>query len=226
MGKFYSCYVFLHEFFAVLTTFWRIYAKSHELLASILCCWCLGSLYYFWHPCCCGSPFCCWLCNVPIVSAAVGLRPCYWPPSMLLASLHAVGGFTGFASIPAFDGVQTVLLALLLLPFMQLLAFLLLWAVTILMSSLMLLVAGVTVVSCCWRYCCCLCHCCCLHPDCGRHSCCCWHPLSCWRSYCWSLCYCWRSWCKQWCCWRFCVPFEHAVAGGPAGTGFLLLMAF
>jgi hypothetical protein len=59
-----------------------------------------------------------------------------------------------------------------------------------------------------------------LHPDCGRHSCYCWRPLS-------SL--------------RFpvagvsaiddipgvtnavgvsAVPFEHAVAGGPAVTGF------
>jgi hypothetical protein len=31
-------YVFLHEFFAALTTFWRISAKIQELLASILCC--------------------------------------------------------------------------------------------------------------------------------------------------------------------------------------------
>jgi hypothetical protein len=39
MRKFYSFYVFLHEFFTVLTTFWRISAKTHELLAPILCCW-------------------------------------------------------------------------------------------------------------------------------------------------------------------------------------------
>jgi hypothetical protein len=45
---------------------------------------------------------------------------------LLLASLHAVAGFTGFARIPAFDGVHTVLAFLLLLLFLLLLAFLLL----------------------------------------------------------------------------------------------------
>ncbi len=35
----------------------------------------LASLNFFWHPCC-GSPFCCWRCDDPIVSAAVGLPPC------------------------------------------------------------------------------------------------------------------------------------------------------
>jgi hypothetical protein len=43
-----------------------------------------------------------------------------------LASLHAVAGFSVFASIPAFDGVHTVLVVLLLLSFLLLLAFLLL----------------------------------------------------------------------------------------------------
>ncbi len=33
----------------------------------------LASFYYFWG---CGSPFSCWRCDVPIVSAAVGLPPC------------------------------------------------------------------------------------------------------------------------------------------------------
>jgi hypothetical protein len=37
-----------------------------------------------------------------------------------LASLHAVAGFTVFASIPAFDGVHTVLAVLLLLSFLLL----------------------------------------------------------------------------------------------------------
>ncbi len=48
------------------------------LLASLLMLLLLlASLYYLWHPCCCVSPFCCWRCDVPIVSAAVG-------PSILL----------------------------------------------------------------------------------------------------------------------------------------------
>jgi hypothetical protein len=40
-------------------------------------------------------------------------------------NFYAVAGFTVFASIPAFDGVHTVLAVLLLLYFMLLLAFLL-----------------------------------------------------------------------------------------------------
>jgi hypothetical protein len=43
-----------------------------------------------------------------------------------LATLHAVAGFTVFASIPAFDFVHPVLEVLLLLTFLLLLAFLLL----------------------------------------------------------------------------------------------------
>jgi hypothetical protein len=43
---------------------------------------------------------------------------------LLLATLHAVAGFTVFASIPAFDGMG--LAVLLLLSFLLLLAFLLL----------------------------------------------------------------------------------------------------
>ncbi len=87
-------------------------------------------------------------------------------------------------------------------------------------------IAVILNVVCCWRYCCCLCHCCCLHPDCDRHSCCCWRPLSFW--------------------WFpvaglsaiadvpgvtsgvvgiSAVPFEHAVAGGHAVTGFPALEA-
>ncbi len=42
---------------------WRLY-----------CCWLVS--IYFWHPYCCGSPFCCWCCDVPIVSATVSLPPC------------------------------------------------------------------------------------------------------------------------------------------------------
>jgi hypothetical protein len=45
---------------------------------------------------------------------------------LLLVSLHAVAGFTVFASIPAFDDVHTVLAAMLLLLFLLLLVFLLL----------------------------------------------------------------------------------------------------
>ena len=40
---------------------------------------------------------------------------------LLLASLHAVACFNDFASIPAFDGVHTVLAVLLLLSFLLLL---------------------------------------------------------------------------------------------------------
>jgi hypothetical protein len=45
---------------------------------------------------------------------------------LLLAFLHAVAGFTVFASIPAFDGVHPVLAVLLLLSFLLFLAILLL----------------------------------------------------------------------------------------------------
>jgi hypothetical protein len=36
MGNFYSFCVFLHKFYAVLTTFWQISAKTHEMLASLM----------------------------------------------------------------------------------------------------------------------------------------------------------------------------------------------
>ncbi len=79
-----------------------------------------------------------------------------------LASLHAVAGFTVFASIPAFDCAHT---ACVDAPVVA--------CVPAVVSghdiavSLMLLVADVTVVAS---------DCCCLHSDCGRHSCCCWRP--------------------------------------------------
>jgi hypothetical protein len=38
-------------------------------------------------------------------------------------------------------------------------------------------------------------------------------------SCCWSLCY-WSSWCNNGVVGISAVPFEHAVAGGPAVTGF------
>ncbi len=38
------------------------------------CCWLVS--IYFWHPYCYGSPFCCWCCDVPNVSATVSLPPC------------------------------------------------------------------------------------------------------------------------------------------------------
>jgi hypothetical protein len=43
-----------------------------------------------------------------------------------VASLHAVAGFTVFARIPAFDGVHTVFVVLLLLQFLLFPAFLML----------------------------------------------------------------------------------------------------
>jgi hypothetical protein len=73
----------------------------------------LASLYYFWHPFCGGLPS-----AVDTVMFLLSL--------MLLASLHAIACFSVFATIPAFDGVHTVLAVLLLLSFPLLLAFLLL----------------------------------------------------------------------------------------------------
>jgi hypothetical protein len=96
MGNSYPFYLFLKEFFAIhLTTFWRISAKTHELSASILCCW---------RPCC-------WRLLSGILAVA-GLPSAVDAVMFLLsllqlASLHAVAGFTVFASIPAFDCVHT-----------------------------------------------------------------------------------------------------------------------
>ncbi len=210
-GIFPLFYVFLHKFFAILTTFWRFSAKTHEflaskiaLLASILCCWCPSCFLYScwlvstsWHPCCSGSPFYCWSCDVPIVSAIVGLPPC-------CCRLHCF-------CIPAFDGM--VLAVLLLFSFLLLLAFLLLGHdISVILK--MLLVAGVTVVACVTAVAC-------MHTDCGSHSCNCWRPESFWRFPVDSLSaitdvpgvtngiVCFSA-----------VPFKHAVAGGPAVTGF------
>ncbi len=65
--------------------------------------------------------YCCWL-----VSTISGIPVILGLPSavdtvmfllslLLLVSLHAVAGFTVFASIPAFDGVHAMLAVLLLL---------------------------------------------------------------------------------------------------------------
>ncbi len=79
--KLMSCW--LTYFFLVLSSIfcrWRPYCAVGVLivlLASLLMLvLLLASLYYFWHPCCYGSPFCCWRCDVPIVSAAVSFPPC------------------------------------------------------------------------------------------------------------------------------------------------------
>ncbi len=58
---------------------------------------------------------------------------------LMLASLHAVACFNVFAIIPAFDGVHTVLVVLLLLSFLLLLLFLLLLAFLLLTVFLLLL---------------------------------------------------------------------------------------
>jgi hypothetical protein len=39
-----------------------------EFLRKLVSCW---RPYCFWHFCCCGSPFCVYVCDVPIVSAIV-----------------------------------------------------------------------------------------------------------------------------------------------------------
>jgi hypothetical protein len=67
---------------------------------------------------------------------------------LLSASFHAVGGFTIFASIPALDGVYTVLAVLLLLSFLMLLASRLWKAFLLLLASFKFLM-----VSCCWALC-------------------------------------------------------------------------
>ncbi len=105
----------------------------------------------------------------------------------------AVAGFTVFASIHC--------VAVLLL-----LSFLLLWMVMILLSSLMLFVAAITVVAC-------------VTADALSrmwHSCCCWRPSSSWWLSVDGL-----SAIAAIVVGVFAVPFEHAVAGGPAVTGFL-----
>jgi hypothetical protein len=80
-GDFYTFYVVFHEFFAVLTTFWRIFAKKMS----------------FWHSC--GAV------GVPAEASTVVagfpsavdavmflLSQLLWPPSMLLpASLFLLG---------------------------------------------------------------------------------------------------------------------------------------
>ncbi len=80
----------------------------------------------------------------------------------------------------------------------------------ILLSSLMLLVAGVTVVACVTAVAC-------IETVAGI-------LLAFFKflmaSCCWSLCCCCRSWCSQGVVGVSAVPFEHAVAGGPAVTGF------
>ncbi len=158
----------------------RVVGIHIVLLPSIMCCCCpysavgiqivllasqlmlvlmLASLYYFWHPCCYGSPFCCWRWDVPTVSAAVGLPPscswlhCFCKHPCFWCRPYCVGG-RAVAFIPAAACFSAVV------------------------SSHD--IAVIINVACCWRYCCCLCHCCCLHPDSGRHSCCCWRSLSFW----------------------------------------------
>ncbi len=103
----------------------------------------LASLYYFWHPFCCRSPFCCWQCNVSIVSAAVGLppcccrlncfckHPCFWWRSYFVGG-PVVAFLPAVACIPADVSSHDI--------------------------------AVIINVVCCWHYCCWLCHCCCLHP--------------------------------------------------------------
>ena len=170
MGNFNFFYAFLHELFAILTTFWQI---SEKKLTSCLCPYCavgihivmlvsllmlvllLASLYYFWHPCCCSSAFCCRPCDVPIVSAAVGLtRCCCW--------LHCFCKDPCFWWHPYFVCGPVIALIPACVP------------AVVSSHDIAIILNG----ACCWRYCCCLCHCCCLHPDCGRHSCCCWHLVS------------------------------------------------
>jgi hypothetical protein len=92
-------------------TFWRISAKTNELLAFILC---------FWHPADASTV----IAGLPSAVDAVMflLSQLLWSPSMLLFLQGS------------FDGVHTVLAVLLLLSFLLLTAFLLL------LTSLLILV--------------------------------------------------------------------------------------
>ncbi len=163
MGNFFP---FFTSFFMNFLPFWQLFGK---FLRKIRSCWhpyCdvgvptdasivvdYSLVLYFLHPCFCGSPFCCWRCNVPIISIAVGLPPC-WCLLCLQASCfwlcpYCVGG-------PVVANIPAVACCLLL------------WVVMIMQSSLccLLLALLMLLVS--------------LMLVCGRHSCCCWRPLSSW----------------------------------------------
>ncbi len=152
MGILTLFYVFLHGSDDFLANFrensWVVVVHIVLLMSLLML---LSSLYKFWHPCCCGSPSCCWRCDAPIVSAAVGFPPCcclllcfckhpcfWWRPycvgSPVVAFIPAV------ACVPAVVSGHDI--------------------------------AVILSVACCWHYCCCLCHCCCMHPD--------WRPVSSW----------------------------------------------
>ncbi len=93
-GIFTLFYVFLRKFFAVLTTFWWISAKNHELLASILCFWrphCAVIVHiYIWRPHCAvsvhivllASILCCWppYCAVGVHIVMMASILCCWRP--------------------------------------------------------------------------------------------------------------------------------------------------
>ncbi len=155
MGIFYSCLRLFSRIFRRSDDFLANFCKNSwvvgvhiVLLASLLMLvLMLASLYYFWHPCWCGSPLCCWRCDVPIVSAAVGLPPCccriYWfcKNSCFWWRPYCIGvPFVAF--IPAVACVPAVVSG---------------HDIDVILN-----------VACCWR---CLCR---LHPDCGRYSCRCW----------------------------------------------------
>ncbi len=126
-------------------TFRRISAKTHELLAFILCCWrpycsvgvhimLLASILCNWRPCCCwlvltisgilvvaGLPSAVDAVMFLLSPAAVGLPPC-------CCRLHCFCKHPCFWWHPCYIGGPVVAFTLLLL------AFLLLWAVLILLS--------------------------------------------------------------------------------------------
>ncbi len=183
------------EFFAILTTFCRIFAKNHELLvpycalgvpadASTVVSWSILLL----------ASLLLQVSHLLLLLWCSYCLCCYWSPS------PAVASFTVFASISAFDCAHTGLAVLLLLTFLLLLAFLLLWSVIILLSSLMMLVLGLLLLlmslllfaSRLWQTFLLLL----VSFKLLRVSCC------------WSLWYCLRSWCNQWWCWRFCCSFR------------------
>ncbi len=101
-------------FFAVLITFSRISAKTHALLASLLM---LVLLFYFWHPCCWGSPSPVDVFDVTIVSAAVAdvlvmssCCCCWCPCWMLLSSLLFLNFFLFASGGPAAVDIHDVLI--------------------------------------------------------------------------------------------------------------------
>ncbi len=92
--------------------FWRISAKTHELMASILCCWhpyCAVGLHIVLlaYILCCWRPYC--AVGVPAVLVLLLIRLCYFWHAVsggpAVTGFLAVEGVLAVASVPADPGV-------------------------------------------------------------------------------------------------------------------------